>query len=141
MGTTPSVGAMTVQLSMLGIVVRDMPTALRFYRLLGLDIPAEADEQPFVIHRMDSGVSLFFDTVFARTFDPDHRLPEGAGYSSLFEFYLGDDAGVDARYAELVAAGYHGRMAPTQTQGPYAAMVDDPDGHVILLTSDEAGLG
>ena len=86
---------MTVQLSMLGIVVGDMPTALRFYRLLGLDIPAEADEQPFVIHRMDSGVSLFFDTLFARTFDPDHRLPEGAGYSSLFEFYLGDDAGVD----------------------------------------------
>ena len=96
MGTTPNVGAMTVQLSMLGIVVGDMPAALRFYRLLGLDIPAEADEQPFVIHRMDSGVSLFFDTVFARTFDPDHRLPEGAGYSSLFEFYLGDDAGVDA---------------------------------------------
>ena len=24
------------------------------------------------------------------------ELPEGAGYSSLFEFYLGDDAGVDA---------------------------------------------
>jgi ABC-type Na+ transport system ATPase subunit NatA len=130
------------------LVIVDEPTAgldpeerLRFYRLLGLDIPAEADEQPFVIHRMGSGVSLFFDTVFARTFDPDHRLPEGAGYSSLFEFYLGDDAGVDARYAELVAAGYHGRMAPAQTQGPYAAMVDDPDGHVILLTSDEAGLG
>ena len=35
---------MTVQLSMLGIVVGDMPTALRFYRLLGLDIPAEADD-------------------------------------------------------------------------------------------------
>jgi hypothetical protein len=29
-------------------------------------------------------------------------------------------------------------MAPTQTVGPYAAMVDDPDGNVILLTSDEA---
>ena len=72
MGTTSNVGVMTVQLSMLGIVVGDMPTALRFYRLLGLDIPAGADEQPFVIHRMDSGVSLFFDTVFARTFDPDH---------------------------------------------------------------------
>lgn len=139
--TTSNVATMTVQLSMLGIVVGDMPTALRFYRLLGLDIPAEADEQPFVIHRMDSGVSLFFDTVFARTFDPDHRLPDGAGYSSLFEFYLGDDAGVNERYSELVAAGYHGRMAPAQTQGPYAAMVDDPDGHVILLTSDEAGLG
>ena len=45
------------------------------------------------------------------------------------------------RDAEPVAAGYLGRMAPVQTQGSYAAMVDDPDGHVILLTSDEAGLG
>ena len=30
-------------------------------------------------------------------------------------------------------------MAPEQTDGPYAAMVDDPDGNVVLLTSDEAG--
>jgi hypothetical protein len=38
MGTTPNVDAMTAQLSMLGIVVGDMPTALRFYRLLGLGV-------------------------------------------------------------------------------------------------------
>ena len=29
-------------------------------------------------------------------------------------------------------------MSPEQTSGPYAAMVDDPDGHVVLLTSDDA---
>ena len=29
---------------MLGVIVSDMPAALRFYRLLGLDIPAAADE-------------------------------------------------------------------------------------------------
>ena len=29
-------------------------------------------------------------------------------------------------------------MPPEQTSGPYAAMVDDPDGHVVLLTSDDA---
>jgi hypothetical protein len=29
-------------------------------------------------------------------------------------------------------------MAPAQTTGPYAAMVDDPDGNVVLLTSDNA---
>jgi len=36
------------------------------------------------------------------------------------------------------AAGHPGRMPPTQAFGPYAAMVDDPDGNVVLLTSDEA---
>jgi len=129
---------MEIQLSMLGLVVRDMPTSLRFYRLLGLDIPAEDDGKPFVLHRMASGVTIFFDTVFAARYDPGYSRPDGRGYRSLFEFYLGDDAAVDAKYAELTAAGYHGRMAPQQTTGPYAAMVDDPDGNVVLLTSDDA---
>jgi predicted enzyme related to lactoylglutathione lyase len=128
---------MEIQLSMLGVVVSDMPAALRFYRLVGLDIPADQDAKPFVIHRMGTGVSIFFDTVFAARYDPRRTAPAG-GYRSLFEFYLGDDAAVDAKYAELTAAGYHGRMAPEQTTGPYAAMVDDPDGNVVLLTSDDA---
>ena len=129
---------MEIQLSMLGVIVRDMRSALRFYRLLGLEIPADEDEKPFVIHRMGSGVSIFFDTVFAARYDPEHVLPSGVGYGALLEFYLGDDAAVDAKYAELTTAGYHGRMAPERTTGPYAAMVDDPDGHVVLLTSDNA---
>jgi catechol 2,3-dioxygenase-like lactoylglutathione lyase family enzyme len=128
---------MEIQLSMLGVIVRDMPAALRFYRLLGLDIPESEDEKRFVLHRMGSGVSIFFDTVFAAHYDPEHVLPDRAGYGSLFEFYLGDDSSVDAKYAQLTAAGYHGRMVPQQSTGPYAAMVDDPDGNVILLTSDD----
>ena len=128
---------MEIQLSMLGVVVTDMPAALRFYRLVGLEIPAEEDEKPFVLHRMGSGVTIFFDTVFAARYDPSRAAPAG-GYRSLFEFYLGDDAAVDAKYAEFTGAGYHGRMAPEQTSGPYAAMVDDPDGNVVLLTSDNA---
>jgi len=128
---------MEIQLSMLGVVVGDMPTALRFYRLLGLDIPTDEDDRQFVLHRMGSGVTIFFDTVFAARYDPDHSRPS-RGYGTLLEFYLGDDAAVDAKYAELTGHGYRGRMAPEQTSGPYAAMVDDPDGNVVLLTSDDA---
>lgn len=54
------------------------------------------------------------------------------------EFYAGDDIAVDARWADLTGADYHGRMPPRQTEGPYAPMVDDPDGNVVLLTSDTA---
>ena len=129
---------MEIQLSMVGVIVRDMPLALRFYRALGLDIPSLEDENQFVLHRMGSGVTIFFDTVFAARYDPDHRLPESSGYGAMLEFYLGDDAAVDSKYAELTTLGYHGRMPPEQTSGPYAAMVDDPDGNVILLTSDNA---
>ena len=132
------VGRMEIQLTMLGVIVRDMPTALRFYRLLGLEIPDTEDEKRFVLHRMGSGMTIFFDTVFAAHYDPEYLPADSHGYRTLFEFYLGDDAAVDAKYAQLTEAGYHGRMAPEKTTGPYAAMVDDPDGTVILLTSDNA---
>lgn len=126
---------MTIQLSMLGLMVENMPAALAFYRKLGLEIPAEADNEKFVMHRMESGVTIFWDTVFANTYDPARRKPTG-GYQAMFEFFLESSAAVDAKYAELVGYGYHGRCAPVQTNGPYAAMVDDPDGNVILITND-----
>jgi len=129
---------MEIQLTMLGVIVHDMPTALRFYRLLGLEIPDTEDEKRFVLHRMSSGVTIFFDTVFAAHNDPEYFPADGNGYRTLFEFYLGDDAAVDSKYVQLTEAGYHGRIAPEKTSGPYAAMVDDPDGNVVLLTSDNA---
>lgn len=116
------------------LIVRNMAAALTFYRQIGLDIPEGEDRKPIVLHRMESGVTLLFDTTFADTYDPTRRAPTG-GYGTMLEFFLADTAAVDAKYAELVAAGYHGRRAPVQTNGPYAAMVDDPDGNVVLLTA------
>jgi len=133
----------TVQVSMIGLMVEDMPRALAFYRLLGLDIPVEDDEKRFVMHRMESGVTLFWDRFFADEYDPSRQPVTGENrnhYQSMLEFYLGHDEAVDAMYATLTGAGYHGRMAPAQTVGPYAAMVDDPDGNVLLLTSDQGSL-
>ena len=125
---------MTIQLSMLGLMVRDMAASLQFYRRLGLEIPAEEDGKRFVMHRMASGVTLFWDTVFADTYDPNRQWP-GGGYQAMLEFFLASNAAVDAKYAELTGYGYHGRRAPIQTNGPYAALVDDPDGNVILITA------
>lgn len=130
---------MKVQLSMVGLMVTDMAKALAFYRELGLDIPVDEDKKPFVLFRMESGVSLFWDTVFADRIDPSRTASSG-GYQSMLEFYLGENSAVDAMYDKLTAAGYHGRSAPHQTSGPYAAMVDDPDGNALLLTSDTGGL-
>ena len=53
----------------------------------------------------------------------------------MLEFFLADEEAVDAKYQELVDFGHHGRSAPVQTSGPYAAMIDDPDGNMILLTA------
>jgi predicted lactoylglutathione lyase len=125
---------MTVQLSMVGLMVKDMAASLRFYRRLGLEISADADEKRFVMHRMESGVTLFWDTFFADTYDPSRTVPTG-GYQVMLEFFLESNEAVDRMYEDLVAFGYHGRSKPVQTDGPYAAMVDDPDGNVVLITA------
>jgi len=125
---------MSLELSMVGLVVKSMPTSLEFYRRLGVEIPAEADAERFVMHRMESGVTVFWDTVFAKTYDPARQEPVG-GYRIMLEFFLENNDAVDAKYEEMVGYGYHGRRSPGQTTGPYAAMVDDPDGNMILITA------
>jgi predicted lactoylglutathione lyase len=127
-----------IQLSMVILEVRDLAASIEFYRSLGLDVPDPQAERPLVIHRMPSGVSLLLTTSFASVYDANYSRP-ASGYQQLLEFYVGTDDAVDDMWAKVTAAGYHGRMSPAKTIGPYAAMVEDPDGNVILLTSDEAG--
>lgn len=129
---------MSLELAMVGLVVRDMPKSLEFYRRLGVDIPAEADENRFVMHRMKSGVTVFWDTVFVLTHDRKREEPAG-GYRILLEFFLETEAEVGAEYTEMVGYGYAGRHEPWQSEGPYAALVDDPDGNAILLTAGDNG--
>lgn len=128
---------MQIQLAMVLLEVRNLDASIAFYRRVGLDIQDPVGDRPIVIHRMPSGVSLLLTTSFASVYDPAFQRPAG-GYQQMLEFYVGEDALVDRAWTDLTAAGYHGRMAPAKTAGPYAAMVDDPDGNVILLTSDEA---
>lgn len=128
---------MELQLSMVVLEVRDLDASVAFYRALGLDLPEPDAGRPVVSYRMPSGVSLLLTTRFASAYDQTWSRPTG-GYQQLLEFYIGDDAEVEQKWLELTHAGYHGRLRPTQTSGPFAAMVDDPDGNVILLTSDAA---
>ena len=125
---------MSFQLSMLGLIVNDMSAALEFYRRLGLDIPEAADEQPFVQLRMESGVTIFWDTFFAGRHYPDME-PARGGSRVMLEFFLEDEAAVEAKFEELTGYGYPGPMTPEQTVGPYAAMVENPDGNIVLLTA------
>lgn len=125
---------MTLQLGMVVLDVSDLQRSIAFYRLLGLAVPDPFPDRPVALHTMESGVSIVLVEGFAARVDPDWSRP--TGYQQALEFYVGGDAAVDEMWSRLTAAGYHGRMAPTSATGIYAAMVDDPDGNVVLISSD-----
>jgi uncharacterized glyoxalase superfamily protein PhnB len=122
------------KLDLVGIVVADMPRALAFYRLMGLDIPAEADAEPHVDVALPGGLRLAFDTeATIASFHPAWKPGTGSGRVSL-AFALPDPAAVDAAYARLVEAGHHGELAPFDAfWGMRYATVHDPDGTGVDL--------
>jgi catechol 2,3-dioxygenase-like lactoylglutathione lyase family enzyme len=121
------------RLDLIGIVVADMGKALDFYRRLGLDLPASDDAEPHVETTLAGGLRLAFDTEdVIRSFHPTWT-PVRGGRTNL-AFLLPDAAGVDALYADLVAAGHHGELAPFDAfWGQRYAVVHDPDGNGVDL--------
>ncbi|MBC2873565.1 MULTISPECIES: VOC family protein [Streptomyces] len=117
-----------------GLVVADMASSLAFYRRLGLDVPAEADDLPHVEHVLPNGLRLLWDTdATYRSFAPDTRLSTGPGRVTL-GFACDGPAGVDAVWAELTKAGYTGHQAPWDAVwGQRYAIVLDPDGNAVDL--------
>jgi catechol 2,3-dioxygenase-like lactoylglutathione lyase family enzyme len=125
---------MKPQLDLIGIAVADMAAALAFYRRLGLDIPADADDQPHVEVTLPGGRRLAWDTVETiRSFNPEWQPPTGSPRVGL-AFRCEDPAAVDRTYQELVDAGYEGAKPPWDAfWGQRYALVHDPDGNSVDL--------
>lgn len=117
----------------IGIIVSDMAKSLAFYRLLGLDVPPEADEQGHVEVALPGGLRLGFDTeAVIRSFS-DGPIPSGPGRINI-GFVCPDAAAVDALHARVVAAGYGSAIAPFDAPwGQRYATVVDPDGTGVDL--------
>jgi catechol 2,3-dioxygenase-like lactoylglutathione lyase family enzyme len=130
---------MPPQLNIIGIVVDDMARALAFYRELGLDVPADADDQPHVHAELPNGMFVAWDTVETiRSFDPEWAPPERAGRVTL-AFRCDSPADVDATYARITGLGYEGHKEPWDAfWGMRYALVRDPDGNGVDLFSPSA---
>jgi catechol 2,3-dioxygenase-like lactoylglutathione lyase family enzyme len=130
---------MGLQLYMVGVIVADMGRALEFYRRLGLEIPQGSEEQEHVEVKMDD-LTFFLTTVDANArWDPARREISGDGYRIVLEFNLETAEALDGKYAELTGFGYTGHCAPYDvTPQTRFALVDDPDGNTILLSSATA---
>ena len=119
-------------LAAIGIVTRDIAASVRFYRLLGLDIP-EPGDSPHHDVELPGGVRLMWDSVeLMQQLDPEREEPSGQRMALAFECESADD--VNATYARLVEAGYEGKKAPYDAfWGQRYANVADPDGNVVDL--------
>lgn len=143
-GRTVDAMTPTPRLATFGIVVADMAASLAFYRRLGLDIPAEADGEPHVQCDLAPGLALVWDTVETITsFDPHWEAPKGSARTGI-GFDCGEPPAVDALYASLVEAGYHGELPPWDAfWGMRYASLQDPDGNGVdlyaLLPDADAG--
>ncbi|GGM40043.1 glyoxalase [Micromonospora sonchi] len=125
---------MTPYLDMIGLVTTDMARTLEFYRRLGLDIPAGAEQDPHVEVTLPGGLRLAWDDIATvRSIDPGWTPPAGSPRAGL-AFRCADPAEVDRWYAELTAAGHHGHRPPWDAPwGQRYAVLHDPDGNAVDL--------
>jgi catechol 2,3-dioxygenase-like lactoylglutathione lyase family enzyme len=125
---------MSARLDVVGLVVQDMARSLAFYRLLGLDVPLEADSEGHVEATLPGGLRLAWDTVDTiHSFDPSWTPPSGGPRMGL-AFLCDTPADVDRVYAELTGLGYEGHKAPWDAfWGQRYASLHDPDGNGVDL--------
>jgi predicted lactoylglutathione lyase len=120
--------------TMVVLLVDDLARSIAFYRRLGVVFPPDADQRPSVVVPIGDRHQLVLSTSFGQN-DPD-RVPPSGGSRIILEFFVDGNEAVDAKYAELTEAGYHGRRAPWVTDfDAYMGMVDDPDGNTVLVTA------
>jgi uncharacterized glyoxalase superfamily protein PhnB len=125
---------MPPKFDLIGIVVQDMASSLKFYRQLGLSIPAEADSEGHVEVTLAGGLRMAWDsTEVIRSFDP-HWSPGSGGHRMGLAFLCDNAAEVDVTYNRLVEQGYTSHKEPWDAfWGQRYAQVLDPDGNPVDL--------
>ena len=116
----------------IGIAVSDLRRSMRFYRLLGVELPEDPAEG-HVEATMPNGTRLMFDVEeVIRSFMPDWTRTNGNQVSIAFE--CASPAEVDEVYARVVAAGFEGEKEPWDADwGQRYALLGDPDGVRVNL--------
>jgi len=120
------------QLNAIGIVASDMADSIRFYRLLGLDVP-ETPGEGHVDTFLPNGVRFMLDTEETLlSFRPDWKRETGNQISLAFE--CESPAEVDEMYMRVTEAGFHGEKEPWDAfWGQRYAQLEDPNGVPVDL--------
>ena len=120
------------ELNAIGIVVSDMARSIRFYQVVGFDVPDTPDEG-HVDTSLPNGMRLMLDTEDVITsFRPDWKRETGNQVGLALE--CESPAEVDETYARVTAAGFHGEKEPWDAfWGQRYAQLADPDGTPVDL--------
>ena len=121
------------QPDLLGLVVGDMTASLQFYRLLGLEIPAEMDGEAHVEIVLPGGFRMAWDTLeLMQGIYPDWVEPVGQRMTLAFK--CESPSAVDSLYEQVRQSGYGVHQAPWDAfWGQRYAVVVDPDGNLVDL--------
>ena len=119
-------------LNAIGIVASDMAESIRFYRLLGVDVP-ETPGEGHVDTVLPNGVRFMLDTEeVVKSFRPDWTRAAGNQLGLAFE--CGSPGEVDETYRRAVDAGFRGEKEPWDAfWGQRYAQLEDPDGVPVDL--------
>lgn len=120
------------ELNAIGIVAADMERSIRFYRLLGLDMPETAGEG-HVEASQPNGVRVMLDAEeVMRSFLPGWTRETGNQLSLAFE--CSSPSEVDEVYARVTGGGFEGEKEPWDAfWGQRYALLRDPDGVSVNL--------
>jgi catechol 2,3-dioxygenase-like lactoylglutathione lyase family enzyme len=119
-------------LNAIGIVASDMARSIRFYRLLGLDVP-ETPGEGHVDTLLPNGVRFMLDTEDTmRSFRAEWERATGNQVALALE--CASPVEVDETYARVTAAGFDGEKEPWDAfWGQRYAQLRDPDGVPVDL--------
>ena len=123
------------QLDAIGIVSADLQATVRFFRLVGLQIPDTTEDHIDVV--TPGGVRIMFDALeLVKQLDPDWVKPVGRPIGLAFRCINAKE--VDEVYARITAAGFRGKAPPFDAfWGQRYATVLDPDGNAVDLFADQ----
>ena len=119
-------------LNAIGIVVSDMASSIRFYRLLGLDVPETPDEG-HIDTFLPNGVRFMLDgEEVVKSFRPEWTRETGNQLALAFE--CESPAQVDEVYESVTSAGFEGEKEPWDAfWGQRYAQLKDPNGVPVDL--------
>jgi uncharacterized glyoxalase superfamily protein PhnB len=120
------------RLDLIGLVVKDIEASVRFYKMLGIDVP-DGQEGPHWEAVLPNGLRLAWDSEELIKGIVPHWV-EPVGHRMGMAFLCDSPADVDTKHAELVRAGYESAMEPWDAfWGQRYAQIKDPDGNLVDL--------